>query len=126
MTERAQGTFEVTITPQDSDDGIGRLAIAKTWSGDLAGTGHGLMISAGDPTLGSAGYVALETFDGSLHGRAGTFAFQQLGVMHDGDQHLDYRIVPGSGTGALVGITGTLALTIDERGHTYVLTYALG
>jgi hypothetical protein len=34
--------------------------------------------------------------------------------------------VPGSGTGELVGITGTLALTIDERGHTYVLTYALG
>ena len=126
MTETAQGTFEVTITPQDSDDGIGRLTIAKTWSGDLAGTGHGLMLSAGDPTQGSAGYVALETVDGSLHGRAGTFAFQQLGVMHAGDQHLDYRVVPGSGTGELVGITGSLALTIDERGHTYVLTYALG
>ncbi len=126
MNQEAQGTFEVAITPQDSDDGIGRLAIAKTWSGDLAGTGHGLMLSAGDPTQGSAGYVALEIVDGTLHGRAGTFAFHQLGVMHDGVQSLDYRIVPGSGTGALVGITGTLALTFDERGHTYLLTYALG
>ena len=126
MTETAQGTFEVTITPQDSDHGIGRFTIAKTWSGDLAGTGRGLMLSAGDPTQGNAGYVALETVDGSLDGRAGTFAFQQLGVMHAGDQYLDYRVVPGSGTGELIGITGTLALTIDERGHTYVLTYALG
>ena len=124
MTQVAQGTFEVTITPLDSDDGIGRLSIAKTWSGDLAGAGHGLMLSAGDPTQGDAGYVALELFDGSLHGRAGSFAFQQLGVMHDGDQRLDYLVVPGSGTGELAGITGTLALTIDDSGHHYALTYA--
>src|SRR3954453_15706356 len=55
MTQEAQGTFEVTITPQDSDDGIGRLAIAKAWSGDLAGTGHGVMLSAGAPPPGAAG-----------------------------------------------------------------------
>src|SRR4051794_927793 len=119
MTRTAQGTFEVTITPLDSDDGIGRLAIAKTWSGDLAGEGHGLMLSAGDPSDGSAGYVPLELVDGTLHGRVGALAFQQLGVMHAGDQRLDYLVVPGSGTGELTGITGTLALTIDARGHTY-------
>ena len=126
MTQIARGSFEVTITPLDSDDDIGRLSIAKTWTGDLAGDGHGLMLSAGDPTQGSAGYVALELFDGSLHGRAGSCAFQQLGVMHDGDQRLDYLVVPGSGTGELAGITGTLDLTIDDRGHTYALTYTLG
>jgi hypothetical protein len=125
MTRTAQGTFEVTIAPLDSEDGIGRLSIAKTWSGDLAGVGRGLMLSAGDPTQGSAGYVALERFDGSLHGRAGSFAFHQLGVMHEGEQRLDYLVVPGSGTGELAGITGTLDLTIDDRGHTYALTYAL-
>jgi Protein of unknown function (DUF3224) len=126
MTQIARGTFEVTITPLDSDDGIGRLSIAKTWSGDVTGTGHGLMLSAGDPTQGSAGYVALELVDGSLHERAGSFALQQLGVMHEGDQRLDYLVVPGSGTSELVGITGTLSLTIDDRGHSYALTYSLG
>jgi Protein of unknown function (DUF3224) len=125
MTQVASGTFEVTITPLDSDDGIGHLSIAKTWSGDLAGAGHGLMLSAGDPTHGSAGYVALELVDGSVHGRAGSFALQQLGVMHDGDQRLDYLVVPGSGSRELAGITGTLALTIDDRGHSYTLTYSL-
>jgi Protein of unknown function (DUF3224) len=123
MTETARGTFEVTVTPQDADDGIGRFTIAKTWHGDLAGTGHGLMLSAGDPARGAAGYVALEVVEGHLHGRRGSLAFQQLGVMRDGGQELRYDVVPGSGSGGLVGITGTLELTIDDSGHSYVLTY---
>jgi hypothetical protein len=64
--------------------------------------------------------------EGTLHGRAGSLAFQQLGVMRDGDQELRYDVVPGSGTGELAGIDGTLALTIDGRGHTYELSYTLG
>ncbi|HEY2877078.1 MAG TPA: DUF3224 domain-containing protein [Nocardioides sp.] len=70
MTETAHGSFEVTITPQESDDGMGHFAIAKTWSGDLAGSGHGLLLSSGDPAQGRAGYVALEVVEGSLHAPA--------------------------------------------------------
>jgi Protein of unknown function (DUF3224) len=125
VTETARGTFDVTVTPQDADDGIGRFALAKTWHGDLAGIGHGLMLSAGDPAQGTAGYVALELVEGALHGRPGSLAFQQLGVMQGGGQELRYDVVPGSGTGDLAGITGTLALTIDDSGHSYVLTYSL-
>jgi hypothetical protein len=125
MIETARGTFGVAITPQETDDAIGRLTLDKTWSGDLAATGHGLMLSAGDPTQGSAGYVALEVVDGSLHGRSGSFALAQLGLMHDGDHELRYDVVPGSGTGELTGIGGSLALTIDAQGHSYVLTYRL-
>jgi hypothetical protein len=125
VTETARGIFEVTVTPQEPDGGIGRFALTKTWSGDLAGTGHGLMLSAGDPAQGSAGYVALEVVEGTLHGRTGSLAFQQLGVMQSGGQELRYDVVPGSGTGDLAGITGTLALTIDDSGHSYALTYTL-
>jgi hypothetical protein len=126
MSEIARGTFDVSITPHPDDgSGIGRLDLVKTWSGDLTGDGHGVMLSAGDPASGSAGYVAVEVAEGSLHGRVGSLAFQQLGVMHAGEQELRYQVVPGSGTGSLVGLTGTLALTIDDRGHTYELTYDL-
>jgi hypothetical protein len=45
--------------------------------------------------------------------------------MRDGGQELRYDVVPGSGTGDLAGLTGTLALTVDEAGHTYALTYTL-
>jgi hypothetical protein len=126
VPETARGTFEVTLTPQDSDDGIGRFALAKTWHGDLAGSGHGLMLSAGDPAQGAAGYVALEVVEGTLQGRSGSLAFQQLGVMRDGGQDLTYDVVPGSGTGDLAGITGTLALTVDGSDHSYELSYSLG
>lgn len=128
MTEHARGTFEVTIAPQPDDgSGVGRLDLAKSWSGDLVARGTGLMLSAGDATQGSAGYVALEVVDGTLHGRPGRFAFQQLGVMRPDGQELRYDVVPGSGTGELAGIEGTLSLTIDGDGtHRYDLTYTLG
>ena len=84
------------------------------------------MLSAGDPAKGSAGYVALEAFTGTLHGREGTFAFQQLGVMRPEGQELRYDVVPGSGAGDLAGIEGTLTLTIDDDGtHTYDLVHTL-
>jgi hypothetical protein len=127
MNDHAHGTFDVTITPQPADDsGIGRLDLAKRWHGDLRATGTGLMLSAGDPTSGRAGYVALETVAGILHGREGGFAFQQYGVMRGDERELRYGVVPGSGTGALAGLEGTLTLTIDDDGtHTYDLDYSL-
>jgi Protein of unknown function (DUF3224) len=125
MTQTARGTFEVTITPAEDDRGVGRMLIAKTWTGDLAGEGHGQMLSAGDPTTGSAGYVAVEVVRGSLHGRRGSFAFAQHGVMRPGEQRLTYAVVPGSGTDDLAGIEGTLDLTIDGGSHSYAFTYTL-
>jgi hypothetical protein len=128
MSDHARGTFEVTITPQPPDgSAMGRLDLAKRWLGDLEATSTGLMLSAGDPASGSAGYVAVELVDGSLHGRAGTFAFMQLGAMRAGEPELRYEVVPGSGTGELTGLDGTLDLVIDDDGtHRYDVSYTLG
>ena len=128
MTELARGTFDVQITPAESGPapGIGQLAIAKQWHGDLDGPGSGLMLSAGDPAQQRAGYVAVEVVEGSLHGRPGSFAFQQLGVMRPDGQELTYVVVPGSGTGELTGLEGTLTLVIADDGtHSYELAYSL-
>lgn len=122
----AHGTFEVTLTPLEPEQGLGRFRIEKSWHGDLEGTGHGVMLSAGDPGAGRAGYVAMEVVEGSLGGRRGSFAFQQLGVMDAGGQQLTYRVVPGSGTGELAGLDGVLELVIEEDGtHRYTLTWSL-
>ncbi len=84
------------------------------------------MLSGGDPQAGAAGYVAIETVDGSLGGRQGRFALQQFGSVHGGAQTLYYEVVPGSGNGQLDGLTGTLHLDIDEGGsHHYQLKYEL-
>ena len=46
--------------------------------------------------------------------------------MHDDGQELRYDVVPGSGTGDLVGLTGSLELTIEDDGtHRYALGYTL-
>jgi len=123
------GTFTVELSPLPPEGGEtwARMALTKTWSGGLEGTGRGLMMSAGDPQSGHAGYVAIETVDGRLDGRAGGLAFQQNGVMSADGTRLEYEVVPGSGTGELAGITGTLHLTVDDDGtHRYDLDYALG
>lgn len=121
----AHGRFEIVLTP---GDGLlaetGRLDFTKVWTGDFAGEGVGVMLSAGDPSSGAAGYVAIETVTGSLAGRSGGFAFLQQGLMSDGQATIRYAVAPGSGTGALVGITGSLEID-PANGHAWVLTYAL-
>jgi hypothetical protein len=128
VSQTANGTFTVDISqrPSDADtEGLGQMQLRKTWSGAIEATGWGLMISGGDPASGTAGYVAMEVVQGTLDDRAGSFALQQFGTMRDGRPHLTYEIVPGSGTGELAGIGGTVELTIEDGSHLYALTYDL-
>ena len=126
----ARGRFSVSMTPQgdaDVHDGValGRMALAKTFEGDLTGTGRGQMLTALTPVQGSAGYVAIERVEGTLHGRAGSFVLQHSGRMDRGAQRLAIDIVPGSGTGALIAIAGVFTLRIDAGQHFYELDYTL-
>lgn len=110
--------------PAELDGAVQRAEFTKTFHGDVAGSASGLMLSAGDPESGTAGYVAIEIVRGTLAERSGTFALQQFGTMLAGEQTQYYEIVPGSGTGELAGITGILRLTIDpDRTHHYELEY---
>jgi len=130
MTTPAQGTFDVTVEPVAEEpfaDGtsLGRFALDKRYHGDLAATGRGEMLTAGTPVEGSAAYVAMERVDGTLHGRRGTFLLQHRGTMGHGEQQLEITVVPDSGTGELVGLEGSLEITIADGVHSYVLEYTL-
>lgn len=128
---RATGTFKVQIqAPQAMSSPEGgpaqaRRALEKQFEGDLQGRSLGDMLAAGQPQQGEAAYVALESFSGTVQGRAGGFALAHLGIMHAGTQDLRIVIVPGSGTGALQGITGELRLRIEAGTHHYELVYTL-
>lgn len=124
----ASGTFDITMKQPPAGEGVGRVAVGrmlidKQYHGDLSGVAQGEMLSAGNPAAGSAGYVAMEHVTGTLGSMSGSFALQHSGTMHEGANELVITIVPGSGTGDLAGIAGTLALTIVERQHHYVLDY---
>jgi hypothetical protein len=84
------------------------------------------MLSAGTAVKNSAGYVAFEQFSGTLDGKTGTFVLQHSATMTRGDGKLSITVVPDSGTGALAGIAGTMAIRIEEGGkHFYDFDYSI-
>ena len=130
MTTRATGTFEVKLNPQAMDDKaegapLGRMSIDKQFRGDLEASSKGEMLTAGTVASGSAGYVAIEQVSGTLHGSRGTFVLQHSGTMMRGAQNLTITVVPGSGTGELVGLVGTMTIKITDGRHTYEFEYRL-
>jgi hypothetical protein len=130
MTSTARGTFDVQLQAlepynRDPDAKIARMAIDKRFHGDLEGTGKGEMISAGNPAQGSAGYVAIERVTATLHGRSGSFVLQHDATITHGTPYLHIVVVPGSGTGALAGIEGSMNIKIDAGNHSYAFDYRL-
>ena len=128
MTTLARGPFEVKLTPQGSDGEdttLGRLTIDKRYHGDLEATSRGRMLTASTGVQGSAGYVAIERVSGNLDGRTGTFMLQHSGTMTRGAPELDITVVPDSGTGELVGLSGRMTIAIADGKHSYELEYSL-
>ena len=122
----ATGTFEVKLSPQQSDPPIGRMSIEKQWQGGLVGTSKGEMLASGSGAAGSSGgYVALEQFSGTLNGRKGSFILQHSATMTRGTPQLTIKVVPDSGTDELVGLTGQLKIAIAEVKHSYKFRYTL-
>jgi len=131
MTTHATGTFEVKLTPQGSEDKaegstLARLSIEKHFHGDLEATAQGQMLTAVTDVKGSAGYVAIERVSGTLNGRSGTFVFQHSSTLTRGAPHQSVTVVPDSGTGELLGLTGSIIVIIAADGkHSYEFTYSL-
>ena len=130
MTTHASGTFDVTMTPQAQEDGvgdplIGRLAISKKYHGDLEGASMGQMLGVRTGVKGSAGYVAMEQVTGLLAGRSGTFALQHSGTMTRGAPALFITVVPDSGTGELAGLSGSMVINIVDGKHFYEFDYRI-
>ena len=126
----AAGTFDVKINPlapynTAAGAKLGRLSIDKQFHGDLEATSQGEMLSVGTDIKGSAGYVAIERVTGKLNGRSGGFVLQHNATMTRGAPYLNIIVVPDSGTGELVGLSGTMHIIIAEGKHSYDFQYSL-
>ena len=83
------------------------------------------MLSGGDPGSGNAGYVAIERITGKLGAKSGSFAVMQQGTMIKGSApQMTVTIVPGSGTGDLSGIYGSMNIMVPGGKHEYEIFYA--
>jgi len=122
----ATGKFEVSLEPQkDEAAPAGRMIINKSYSGVLAGSGVGQMISKRTEN-GNAIYYAIEEFNGSLGDKNGEFTLVHRGIMGKASQSLEVNILEGSGKGQLEGITGLMIITnLEDGSHLYELKYQL-
>lgn len=126
----AKGHFEIKMAPEAisataADSGIGRMSLDKQYHGDIEGHSTGEMLGYRNMALGAGGYVAMETVHGTLGGRAGSFTLQHSSTMDAGVGTQSIQVVPGSGSGALAGLTGQLLIIQADGRHTYEFTYTL-
>ena len=130
MTTTLEGPFHVRMTPEalahsDAPSLLGRFRLDKRYEGGLDAIGHGEMLAARTPVDGSAGYVAIEHVTGSVQGRRGSFVLQHSGVMERGMKRLFLEVVPDSGTGELMGLSGRMGIDIAGGEHFYRFEYSL-
>lgn len=126
MLMRANGTFTVTsFVPTDLTQEpaiatalpVGVARLEKVFSGEVEGRSATMFTAAFDQESGVGTYVAMESFEGSLHGRAGSFNFAHSATTRGADRAAEFfTIVPTSGTGDLATITGAGGLAIDDDG----------
>lgn len=126
----SKGTFEVQVTPEppiDAVDGvsIGRVTVQKQIRGGLEATTVVHMLGVRTPIDGMGGYVAIERVTGTLEGKRGTFVLQHGGTMAGGKPTLHVTVVPGSGTGELVGLRGNFEITIEAGKHFYAFDWSI-
>ncbi|MFJ1761411.1 DUF3224 domain-containing protein [Amycolatopsis sp. NPDC088138] len=125
MTSTATASFVLDKwEPQATDEAAGtefaRVAIAKTFTGTVEGTSTVEMLTASNAT--SRAYVAFERLAVSVDGRKGAFVLHHTAD----DTGLTLKILTGSGSGELTGISGTANIEMDaEQNHTLTLTYEL-
>jgi hypothetical protein len=131
IVPRATGNFDIDGWDQETIDEregatLSRVHVSKTFHGDLDGTSTADLLTAAGQVEGSAAYVAFERFIGTANGRKGSFVLHHTASGSGGERSLSWTILPDSGTGELLGITGGGDIVVHDDGtHAYVLDYHL-
>ena len=112
-----QTTDETTANPT-----LSRITVKKSFDGEVRGESVGelLMCASAD---GAAGYTIMDRFTIETEGKKGSFVAIHGGMTDE--MKASGKIVPGSGTDDLKGISGTLEFKSDENGKRIILDYSL-
>lgn len=115
---------------EEYDDGsrLTRAAVTLSDGPDGLGQGVGESVMYYRPD-GTSSYVTVMRLTGSLDGRSGSFVLTGDGTFDGTTAAGTTRIVPGSGTGDLAGITGTCSSVSTHDDYPQMpleLTYDLG
>ena len=118
MTTHAAVKFSIKSWDEKTWDGrnwkevpgakLTHAAVTKAYQGDIEGESTSHSLTTYD-AQGSAHYVGLEQVMGKIGARAGSFVLQVTGSYDavSGLARAEWSVLPGSGTEALAGLTGT-------------------
>lgn len=109
-SKRATGMINVTSyvpLPYDQNGGpdLVEVKVSETFSGDLSGQGTVRFLQTMNAD-GSASFVGVERFVGTLDDRKGSFVLQDQGTVSGGVVEGEWFVVPNSATGELEGLRG--------------------
>jgi|SRR5215472_10003552 len=82
-----------------------RIHVEEEFSGDIEGSGVAEFLQTARSEA-EASFVGVERVTGSVGGRSGAFVLQDAGTLKDGIVSGTWFVVPGSGTGELLGLRG--------------------
>jgi hypothetical protein len=105
----ATGKFKVTSWDEKPVHGDGakvtHASVEQKFSGDIRGEGsvEWLMCYREDET---ADFVGLQRVAGQVGERSGSFVLQTVGSFDGSEAKGDWKVVPGSGSGELQGLSG--------------------
>jgi hypothetical protein len=130
MTKTIKGKFSVKSQALDADEltqtlSAMRMRFDKQFEGALNATSVVSMMGIMNRELGSGGYVAIEKVTGEIEGKKGSFLLQHSSIMDRGAPSQTIRVIPDSGTDALLGISGHMTIDIIEGQHFYTFEYTL-
>lgn len=96
---------EANAYDQTASPALLEIRLSETFTGDIDGVSRvrALEVRRDDH---SASLVSMQRFRGTLAGRAGTFVLQGQEVVESGKITATWFVVPGSGTGNLIGLRG--------------------
>ncbi len=124
------GRFDLTSWDEevvdDNTEGakLVRARNTKSFEGGITGTSAAELLQAIAGETGA--YVAMERVTAAVDGRKGTFVLRHSALQTaDGQGDMRVDVVPGSGTGELAGLTGTLTIALVDGEHTYTFDYTL-
>ena len=115
----------------DAEHAIAQARFTTGWAGDITGTSTcRLLISyvggqADKPQTLVGPYVGYEQVHATIGDRSGTFVLAASGEHTDAVARTQVRIVPGSGTGELEGISGAGSYAAEAMEYMLTLDYEL-
>ncbi|HEX4954755.1 MAG TPA: DUF3224 domain-containing protein [Thermoanaerobaculia bacterium] len=130
MSSQAAGQFEVKSWEEQAAvelagaRALRRAHVKTVFRGGIEGEGtvEYVMMYRDD---GTASFIGYELVSAKIGERSGTFVLEYRGTFDQGVAQAESRVVPGSGTGDLVGLAGSGHFAAPSREGNFTLDYTL-